>query len=450
MSPLIAEVAAYIARHDLITQDDRVLVGLSGGPDSVVLLHVLNRLGYTVEAAHLDHGLRPGSAADARWVEARCAEWGVPFHGGVARVTPAGSIEAAAREARYAYLSEVARARGCTLIALGHHADDQAETLLFRLARGTGPSGLAGMRPRREQGAGPAIVRPLLGVSRPAIEAALAAWGLPSLTDPSNADTDFARNRLRHVVMPALRAISPDATRHVARLAELMAEEEALGEEETARLAKYMTRTFSSGMGEVDRRALGALPPPRRRRVLRHLAARLGAPAWDAASLDALCRVSASGGAVDLAGGWRAWVEDGVLVLGGNLPGPAPVSFLQVPTQPTAPWGWRVTWRPTVSDAPASPVCVRFDAGELPEGLVWRSGKPDDDGFQPWGHRETHSLRHFLARAGVPRRHQGHWLVLAHEETVYWVVGVRRGSRARVQRTPENVWEMQAAAGFWV
>jgi hypothetical protein len=86
----------------------------------------------------------------------------------------------------------------------------------------------------------------------------------------------------------------------------------------------------------------------------------------------------------------------------------------------------------------------------LPADLEWRSARPDDDRFQPWGHQESRSLRHFLARAEIPRHRQDGLLVLASQEEVFWVVGVRRGSQAKVERTPEEVWEMQAAAGFWV
>lgn len=452
MRDLLTEVADAIARHGLLgPTDHRVLVGLSGGPDSVVLLHALKRLGYAVVGAHLDHGLRPGSRDEGRQVAEWCGAWQVPCVVSKANIVPTGSVEEAAREARYAFLNATARAHGCTAIALGHHADDQAETLLFRLARGTGPDGLAGMRPKREQVDGPPIVRPLLGLRRSDIEETLAAWGLPALQDPSNLDVSFARNRIRHEVLPALAAVSPDAAGHLARLAELMQEESDLEQEETARLAKYMTRTFATGLGEVDRRALAALPRARRRRLLRLVAGRLGAPAWDAASLEAVLRVADAGGAVDLAGGFRAWAEPEVLVLAGNLPGPTPV-FLdrESSAQPTEPWGWRVTCSSVSSAREAGPTIVRFDPAGMPADLVWRSANPDGDVFQPWGHQESRSLRHFLARAEVPRHRQASLLVLASQEVVFWVVGVRRGSQAKVERTPEDVWEMQAAAAFWV
>jgi hypothetical protein len=230
-----------------------------------------------------------------------------------------------------------------------------------------------------------------------------------------------------------------------------MQEESDLEQEDTARLAKYMTRTFATGLGEVDRRAFTALPRVRRRRLLRLLAGRLGAPAWDASSLEAVLHVADAGGAVDLPAGFRAWAEPDVLVLAGLPPEPAP-AFLdrQTAVQPTAPWGWAVTRSTVPSARDAGPTVVRFDPAGLPADLVWRSARPDLDRFQPWGHRESRSLRHFLARAEVPRHRQASLLVLASREEVFWVVGVRRGSQAMVERTPEDVWEMQAAARFWV
>lgn len=450
MDSILAAIAHTIARHSLLTPGDRVLVGLSGGPDSIVLLHALKQLGYAVEAAHLDHGLRPASADEARWVAERCAAWGVPCR--ISRVA-VGPGEEAAREARHAYLQSVARETGVGAIALGHHADDQAETLLFRLARGTGPSGLAGMRAYRPTEGGAPLIRPLLDLTRAEIEQAQATWNLPALTDPSNATTDFARNRLRHQAMPALRTVNPDAARHLARLAEIVQEEEALREETIVRLAKFIVRSVAPHVGEIERGAFLALPPATRRRLLRWVLTRLGGPAGDQALLEAALAVAEQGGGSDLAGGWRITVEEPWLVL--TRPGcaPAPVPYGAVRDsggETLAAWGWHVGISDRLSEAEAGPTRVRFDATALPADLHFRSAIPDTDRFCPWGHQETRSLRHFLARCQVPRHRQETLLVLASDSDVYWVVGYRRGNQAMVQRTPENSVEMQATARFRV
>lgn len=451
MDPILQAIAQAIAAHTPLDPGARLLVGLSGGPDSVVLLHGLRRLGYDVGAAHLDHGLRPDAAEDARWVAARCAEWGVPCR--VTRLALASGSEAAGREARHAFLQAVAREEGYAAIALGHHADDQAETLLFRLARGTGPAGLAGMRVFRPTPGGAPLLRPLLDLTRAQIEEALAAWGLPALSDPTNSSSDFARNRLRQAAMPALRSVNPDAARHMARLATLMQEEEALREESLVRLAKFMVRSVAPHVGEIERGAFLALPMATRRHLLRWVLTRLGGEAGDQSLLEAALAVAEQGGGSDLALGWRITVEEPWVVLTRPASAPAPVPLGAVRNaggSALAAWGWRLTVRDGFSDAPAGPTRVRFDAAALPDDLVFRTAAPDQDRFCPWGHEETRSLRHFLARSAVPRHRQETLLVLASGLDVYWVVGYRRGSRALVPRTPENGVEMQATARFRV
>lgn len=438
-------VAAAIARDQLLQDGDRVLVALSGGPDSMLLLHALRALGYVVGAAHFDHGLRPESAHDAARVAAHCASLGIPC--ALARAATPPTSEGAARTARYDFLFRAARDGGYDAIALGHQADDQAETLLFRLARGTGLDGLAGMAPRRE--ATVPLVRPLLGLTRRQVLAAVAELALPAIEDASNATLDFARNRLRLRVLPELEAVNARAVPHLARLASLAREESAEEKVEDRRLAKYLMRTSGPRLGELDRKALLALPPARRRRMLRLLVEALGAMPWEADATEAALAIALTGGSADLPGGWRVECDEGTVVLdGGNEAFERP--FVGLGPQPTQRWGWRVEVRQGVTAGPAGPACVRFDAETLGPDLCWRSARPERDRFQPWGHRQARSLRHFLSACKVPLRQQSSLLVLAAAEEVLWVVGLRRGGRARVERTPENAWEMLATAFFEV
>lgn len=451
MDPLLAAIAPLIAPH--LSPGTPVLVGLSGGPDSVVLLHALKRLGYPVTAAHLDHGLRPESADEAAWVAARCADWGIPCQIARGELPVGPGLEETAREARHAFLQATARERGSGAIALGHHADDQAETVLFRLARGTGPAGLVGMRAYRPTEGGVPLLRPMLGLTRDQIEATRIAWNLPSLTDPTNATLDFARNRLRHVAMPALRTVNPDAARHIAQLSRLIEEEEALREESIVRLAKFIVRSVAPHMGEMERGAFLALPAATRRRLLRWVLTHHGGPAGDQTLIETALAVAEHGGGTDLAGGWRIAVEEPWLVLSrpGSAPAPVPVGTVRHEGGDSlAPWGWHVRLTDGFTEAVPGPTCVRFDRLGLPDDLQFRSAEPDRDRFCPWGHQETHSLRHFLARCQVPRHRQETLLVLASGQDVYWVVGYRRGSQAKVERTPENGVEMQATARFRV
>jgi tRNA(Ile)-lysidine synthase len=217
-------VGARMAARERPRDGERVVVAFSGGLDSLVLLHLLRfapELPRTeLIAAHFDHRMRAGSADDARWVAERALGWDVPLEGGAARTPPAS--EAAARDARYEFLESVRARVGARWIVTAHHADDQAETVLFRIARGTGLAGLRGIPERRG-----ALLRPLLSFWRVELEAYARAHGLEPRPDPSNADPRFARNVVRAELLPRLEtAVAPAAKRALVRLARLSAREE--------------------------------------------------------------------------------------------------------------------------------------------------------------------------------------------------------------------------------
>lgn len=446
----IAQAAAAIARYALIAPGERVLVAVSGGADSVALLHVLLRLGYRVTAAHLDHAARSGSAEDAAWIAARCAEWGVPSLSERRPVPPGAGFEERAREARLAFLADVARQTAHAVVALGHQREDQAETLLQRLARGTGPAGLAGMAPRRPLVPGVSLVRPLLDVPRDALRDALGAWGLPWREDPTNADPAYARNRIRREVLPPLAAAYPEAIANLAALAALVREEEAVMQELLGRLANHVMVVVAPGIGEVDREAFQGQPAAVRRRLLRLLATRMGASPPGAAGLERALAVAEAGGGADLGDGWRIDADPRWLALRRPTPGPAPAPLAPEGEQPTAPWGWRVATRPAPSAHEAGPCLVRFDPAALPTDLVWRTAAPDDDRIRPWGHDRHRTLRSWLARRTVPRHRQEALLVLATGDEVVWVPGYGRAALAPVAREGAVCLEMQATARFRV
>ena len=210
---LEAEVAAFIRRHSLLSKGEQVLVGVSGGVDSVVLLHLLRRLGYGAEAAHVHHGLRPEADGDAAHVRSLCEAWDVPFH--VARFDAKAeaeaartSVQAAARELRYGFFDEVAAQRGIDAVAVAHHLDDQAETMLLNLFRGAGLDGLAAMAPKRSlsKETDVRLIRPLLGLRRTDVEAYARAEGLTWREDASNAAEAYRRSAVRHAILPAIEA----------------------------------------------------------------------------------------------------------------------------------------------------------------------------------------------------------------------------------------------------
>lgn len=201
----------------------RLLVGVSGGPDSMALLHVLARLApkaaFEVIACGVDHGLRPEAARELSLAEEAAAQWGVAFERRAVSVAPGGNLQARARAARYGTLRRCAAERGAELLAIAHHRDDRAETVLLRLLRGAGPRGLAVLPARSGD-----VVRPMIHATRSDIERHLARHGVPFAEDPSNRDARFLRARVRHELLPLLRELSPGVVDHLAALAEQLAE----------------------------------------------------------------------------------------------------------------------------------------------------------------------------------------------------------------------------------
>jgi tRNA(Ile)-lysidine synthase len=216
-------VLRTIRERSLVAKGDRVLVAVSGGPDSTALVHglakIAPRLGITLAAACVDHGLRPESAEEAREVRRQCQALGIACEilaVDLSRARKAHvSRQEAARDARLAVLESAARRLGCTKVALGHTADDQAETVLFRIVRGTGIAGLAGIPYQRA-----CFIRPLLDVRRSDILAYLAKRKIAFFTDPSNTNRRYARSRIRHDVLPALARENPRVVDALLALAE--------------------------------------------------------------------------------------------------------------------------------------------------------------------------------------------------------------------------------------
>jgi tRNA(Ile)-lysidine synthase len=218
----VGRVRRAVARaadgEQVLRRGETVVVAVSGGADSSALLDALARLGpprgWRLHAAHVDHGLRPGSAAEAGVVARLAAERGVPFTALTVDVGSRGSLQDRARRARLRALGDLADALGATAIALGHTADDQVETVLMRLLGAGTLRSVTGMWPRRGR-----LARPLLGVTRRATAAYCAALSIAPVSDPANADPRFLRTRVRDELLPALEAVFPGARRSVLALA---------------------------------------------------------------------------------------------------------------------------------------------------------------------------------------------------------------------------------------
>ena len=198
----------------------------------MVLLDLCSRAGLEFGVLHVDHGLRPESHADAEFVQSRCQAYGLNCHTVRLSLEPGcANLEETARQARYAAIAATLNQHGYSVAATGHNLNDQAETVLYRLTRGSGPRGLSAMASREG-----ALIRPLLGFSREQLAAYARERGLSYVEDASNADTAYRRNLIRHEILPLLNQINPQATAALARFAELSAIENAALEELTSEL----------------------------------------------------------------------------------------------------------------------------------------------------------------------------------------------------------------------
>jgi tRNA(Ile)-lysidine synthase len=303
------ELAFARALRPLVPDGSLILAAGDGGADSTALLHLLRRVApardYRIVVAHLDHGLRRGATAERRWVERMADTLGLPCVAERRAVRIArregDSPEEAARRVRRGFLEDTARRCGARHIATGHTLEDQAETVLFRLARGSAPTALAAMS---AAGPGP-FVRPLLGIARADLRAYLRRGRIPFLEDPSNANLDVPRNRIRHEVLPALcRAVSPRAARHIAAAAARLRADAALLDD-LARAAAARLATRRALVVRLDAAGMAALPAPLGGRVARLVleSAGIDPRRLSARHVQALLELAAApGGELDLPG----------------------------------------------------------------------------------------------------------------------------------------------------
>jgi len=434
VDPFLAAVRRTMAAHEMAPPDARFLVALSGGADSVALLAALRELGYPLVAAHFNHGWRgEESERDQRFAQQLCERLAVELAVGRAGPPggrrPGGGLEQAAREQRYAFLLAAARAAACTRVATGHTRDDQAETVVLRLLRGSGATGLAGIQPARADG----VVRPLLDLGRDDVLAYLDRRGLAWVEDSSNRDPRFRRNRLRLEVMPALRRLEPRADEVLATVAREMrarAElERRLGEE---LLRRCLAPDDGLDLARVARAADRVLVLRawllRRRGHLR----RLGA-----AHFDALARCDRSGARVQLPRGESVANEHGLLR---HHPAQSPPADPEISASLALGAEVRFgAWRLRAEEvggegrggwpADLSHALLDAELAALPLRVRrWRAG----DRIQPLGMRGHRKLSDVFIDAKLPRWQRHSVPVVESGDRILWVPGVVRAADAAV------------------
>lgn len=452
--PFLDDIAAFIERHSLLEEGDPVLVAVSGGVDSMTCLSILRRLDYDVHAFHVNYGLRDGADADEelvrRWCDAQ--EPSVPLTvvslDAEARTeSESESLQEAARRLRYDALGEKAREVGASAVATGHHRDDQAETLLLNLLRGSGPEGLAGMRPARPLQEAPAVslIRPLLDVSRDDIEAYAEAVDLPWRTDPTNRSPNYDRGVLRTDILPRLDEQFEGVRERLARSATLMGEyvDQALRPALDDRMGAAYTECERGGWLSLD--ALREEPPVWRRRLLLEALRRtLPDASYSSAmaeELDALLEAQV-GRRLEVGEGtvWRE--REGLRFL--------PDAALPEPMVPTAvDWGEPISIPQGIlrvercADRPSSldsgdPFVAYADADRLGEDLTVRTWA-DGDRIRPLGLDGSKSVSDLLTDARVPSHRRKRVCVLCTAEHIAWVIGHRLDRRVRLRPDTDRV-----------
>ncbi|MEP0545302.1 MAG: tRNA lysidine(34) synthetase TilS [Rhodothermales bacterium] len=430
--PFLQRFIDFVAERALLAPGERVVVGVSGGLDSTVLLHLVRAAGFDPVAAHVNYGLRgAASDADEAFVREQAEAWGIPVH--VHRVELGdGSVQAEAREARYRFFDELAREVGARAVATAHHRDDQAETLLLNLLRGAGPTGLAGMPHLRSLAPGsPAdLVRPLLWATRAEIDVYAREHGLRWRDDATNATSDYRRNALRHEVLPLIETHFPGAAARIAHTADVLRDYLDSG----AALAPDVLFDAAAEESEEGRGlridVLAAQPEVVRRGLLLEALRRWApdAPRTTAsvAELDAL--VDAQPGRRVAWAGVTVWRERDRIIF---APPHEPATFaveVEPGETPTPTGTLRVELLDGVPAAfAASPLVEVVDADRLRFPLMlrpWRHG----DVVRPLGLDGHKNVSDVLTEARVPPHRRAREPVLVSDGEIVWVVGHRLGS----------------------
>lgn len=456
-------ILAEIDRHRLLSPKDRVVVGVSGGPDSVMLLHWLyryqKRWQLSLFAVHLNHQLRPEADEEEEYVLRLCRTLNIPCLtskrdvGELARKEKL-SIQVAARRCRYELFTQVAEEKGFNKLALAHHGDDQVETVLMRLVRGAGPGGLAGMRVRRKLAPDLELIRPLLGLTKEEIEAYCRHFGLEPRLDQSNLKDDYTRNWVRHHLLPKMKELNPNLVQAVYQLTQLLAEDVQYLDHLAEEALKDLNAVYEPNLIRVKRASLVQLPSPLQRRVIQLLLSYLlDFNPLEKVHVDAVCRLIESGEGekeVHLPAHIivRRQYQDLLFLrqpADGNLAEKQREGYAFFISQPGTYHfeGLPFTLTLTAGKTPAGPkekgegsgagstFVASFDKDRLALPLVIRSRQPGDK-IQPLGMQGHSKVKEVLINHKVPRSVRPIYPLVADQKGVLWIPGLVRSERAKL------------------
>ncbi len=428
---LVRKIKKIIERFQLFSPGERVLVAVSGGPDSMALLEALYRLKeewrLNLFVAHYDHRLRPHSSEEAHFVHEAAAQRGLPFILGVAQVREYAkreklSLEAAGRELRYRFFELWAQRLGLEKIALAHQADDLAEEILLRFIRGAGRRSLAGIPIKREG----KYVRPLLLISRQEIEAFLMENQIPYLKDPSNTDIRFLRNRVRHLLIPFLEKHFHRGVRKALKRTALVVAEE---EEFLSQLAREKLTKFSSWEGKtlhLSVQGLKKTPLALRRRIYLEAFKAIGIPLFriNTAHLEQIEHLleGRPRGPVNLPLGFIARREPGRLVFKKGEPRPPAFEIIvNRPGEYPLPSGKKIV---ITYQAPeeTDPNTLLLDPEKIHFPLKIRSPLPGDR-IHPPGLSGRKKIKKFFWEKKLPHEERWTWPIIEYQGRIVAVPG---------------------------
>lgn len=439
-----------------VSAGDKIVVAVSGGADSICLLHLLLRLsadaGFTLHVAHLNHQFRPEADLEAQFVAGRAALWGLPA---TIASQPVGALskaagfskQAGARHFRYRFLQETAAQVGARWIATAHTADDQAETFLMRLLRGAGRRGLAGIPAMRDGG----LIRPMRHLHREEIVAELRGEGIDWVEDPSNQTPVYLRNRIRHNLLPQLEKENPNIRAGLCRLSQLLRDEDDWMTQETVRQMSQIA-TCTADRVTFDAGQLNHLHPAMQRRALRWGMGKLTQSTQSTPEGIAFDQIETLRGMIAGSPGAMRHLPFGLvaergaetLVLGRRKPAesPEPSEVILNPRDgviDSATWQIRLVCS-YLDEQPAPPFSATgtrmrgvFDADKMPSPLTLR-GWRDGDRFVPTGMTGHKKLQDFFIDAKIPHAARRSIPLLTAAGVVVWIIGHRQD--ARYQATP--------------
>lgn len=486
-SDLPGAVLAFCHKHGLITPQDKIVVGVSGGPDSLCLLHVLTTLrqefNLSLVVAHLNHQLRGAdSQADANFVQELATRWQIPHYSESRDITALASarkqsIEETARQVRYAFLWQIANTTEANKIAVGHNADDQVETVLMHFLRGTGLGGLRGMLPetslaalrlqaedRPMAEATPNLIRPLLGVSRAEIEAYCRENNLEPRQDYTNQDTTYFRNRLRHELIPYLETYNPNIRQVLQNTASVVAADTQVLEDQLNRVWKTVAQNETYEKIVFDLQAWLKLPLGFKRSTLRRTIYQLRHQLRDISFINVekaieVINKGQTGAQVTLPQGLILTVSYNTFIIN-TIEKPASLTdfndpqlfetqrlHVNIPGQTALPsTGWRLEARLLSRQnlelqdiAQTDKWEAYLDADIVGNKAILRTRHPGDT-FYPFG-MEGHSkkVNEFMINEKIPAGRRRHIPLLVANGQILWVCGYRLDERARVRVDTENI-----------